>query len=1121
MSANRVREIFMELVANVPPEQWEGRLAELAGGDAGLRDKVAALLAAHRQADSFLEQPAPQLGATADEVRAPASPDEPRAIGLTAADGPGVLLAGRYKLLQAIGEGGMGTVWMAQQTEPVKRLVAVKLIKPGMDSKVVLARFEAERQALALMDHPNIAKVLDGGAAPDGRPFFVMELVKGVPMTRYCDEHRLTPRQRLELFVPVCQAVQHAHQKGVIHRDLKPSNILVAPYDGRPVPKVIDFGIAKAAGQPLTEKTLFTGFGAVVGTPEYMSPEQAELNNQDIDTRSDVYALGVLLYELLTGTTPLTRKRVKEGALLEVLRLVREEEPPRPSTRLSTTAELPAIAASRGLEPRTLSGVVRGELDWIVMKCLEKNRDLRYETANSLTLDLQRYLRDEPVQACPPSAAYRLQKLVRRYRRALAMAGVVLAGLLLAVLGLAISTLLTWQAKGKIELTLAQERQSLYHQRIALADRELGANNVARALELLTLCPLELRRWEWHYLNRSRGRPAAVFAHPYPVSGKAALGPDGTKLATAGSNGEVTVWDLTTGARRLIKAHDIGWMVAFSPDGRAVASASERVGAGPERGEVRFWGPDTGNEVLPAWKLGDRYVNHMAFSPDARRLAVTTYVSGQKEDAIEIREFPSGRVLLSLPNDETGPQALAFSPDGQFLAAAGGNRTVRVWESHTGRMVHEFREPRPGPNPCWCVAFSPDGRRLAAGYGHQSRKEPGGVRVWDVATWQEAGSLVGDVALSVAFSADGRLASGGVDGSVRVWDVERGQELLTLRGHTSFVTSLAFTPNGHQLVSSSDDGLVRVWDATPLRQDANPGDELLTLTDHTDCVNTLAFHPALPLLATGGSDGTLRLWGTRAGFAPGKVVRPGPGTVDALAFDPSGERLAVTDLGGGLCGILDAGTMELRVKLEKLEDETPHRLAFSPDGKLLAGCDFETLLVWDAGTGAVRHRLNGHRGRIFGLVFSQGPSGPLLVSVCTSGDVRVWDPATGEGVKLLQHPGAMAVAFSPDGSRMATAGWDRVVRVWDTTSWKVVEESRDPTGGPNTVAFSPDGKRLAWGGTDATVKVWELGTSTVTTLRGHDNWVWSVAFSPDGDVLASASRDGTVKIWQTPSLAKK
>ena len=352
------------------------------------------LLRLYEGAGSFLENPAAETAATGafpDAAGAAASPEVPGA------------LIGPYKLVEEIGEGGMGTVWMAQQTEPVKRLVAVKLIKAGMDSRQVIARFEAERQALALMDHPNIARVLDAGTTSAGRPYFVMDLVKGVPITRYCDEHHLTPRQRLELFIPVCQAVQHAHQKGIIHRDLKPSNVLVALYDGKPVPKVIDFGVAKAAGQQLTDKTLVTGFGAIVGTLEYMTPEQAELNQLDIDTRSDIYSLGVLLYELLTGGTPFTKKDLEKAGMLEMLRMIREQEPTKPSTRLSTAEGLPTLAANRGTEPAKLTKLVRGELDWIVMKALEKDRSRRYETANGLAMDVQRYLADEPVQACPPS----------------------------------------------------------------------------------------------------------------------------------------------------------------------------------------------------------------------------------------------------------------------------------------------------------------------------------------------------------------------------------------------------------------------------------------------------------------------------------------------------------------------------------------------------------------------------------------------------------------------------------------------------------------------------------------------------------------------------------------------
>jgi tetratricopeptide (TPR) repeat protein/serine/threonine protein kinase len=413
------RDLFMAAVQIEGAAERSAYLDQACAGQPALRQRVGALLVAFDQAGSFLQQPAGDPRATSD-VPAPGPSgggDQP--------EGSGTVI-GPYKLVEQIGEGGMGTVWMAQQIEPVKRLVAVKLIKAGMDSKQVIARFEAERQALALMDHPSIAKVLDGGTTSAGRPYFVMDLVKGVPITRYCDEHHLTPKQRLELFIPVCQAVQHAHQKGIIHRDLKPSNVLVALYDGRPVPKVIDFGVAKAAGQSLTDKTLVTGFGNIVGTLEYMSPEQAEINQLDIDTRSDIYSLGVLLYELLTGSPPFTKKDLEKAGMLEMLRVIREQEPSKPSTKLSTAEGLPTLAANRGTEPAKLTKLVRGELDWIVMKALEKDRNRRYETANGFAMDVQRYLADEAVLACPPSVGYRLRKFVRRNKAALLTAALML-----------------------------------------------------------------------------------------------------------------------------------------------------------------------------------------------------------------------------------------------------------------------------------------------------------------------------------------------------------------------------------------------------------------------------------------------------------------------------------------------------------------------------------------------------------------------------------------------------------------------------------------------------------------------------------------------------------------------
>ena len=353
------------------------------------------------------------------------------------AEGVGAVIAGRYRLMEMIGEGGMGTVYRAEQTEPVKRQVALKLIKTGIDSRSVVARFDAERQALALMDHPNIARVYDGGTTPSGHPFFVMELVRGVALTAYCDAHRLTMKARLELFVLVCAAVQHAHQKGIIHRDLKPGNVLVTEVDGRPTPKVIDFGVAKATDQKLTDLS-FTDLGVVVGTPAYMSPEQADPNATDIDTRTDVYALGVMLYELLVGSPPIDAKQFKRGAVQEILRMVREVEPPRPSTKVSTADDLPNIAANRGIDPAKLAQALRGELDWVVMKALEKDRARRYETANAFARDVQRYLADEVVEARPPSRGYRLSKFVRRHKGRVIATGLVLFALVAGTIGTAI-----------------------------------------------------------------------------------------------------------------------------------------------------------------------------------------------------------------------------------------------------------------------------------------------------------------------------------------------------------------------------------------------------------------------------------------------------------------------------------------------------------------------------------------------------------------------------------------------------------------------------------------------------------------------------------------------------------
>jgi serine/threonine protein kinase len=465
MSANRLNkdEIFnaaAELTDNAKRQVF---LNEVCGDDPLLREEIGDLLKRDLEAGSFLN-------------RCVSAIDQPT-IDQPIMETPGAQI-GHYTLLQQIGEGGMGTVYMADQKKPVMRRVALKIVKPGMNNGQVIARFEAERQALAMMDHPNIAKVLDAGTTNNGRPYFVMELVKGIPVTQYCDERRLTPKQRLELFVPICHAVQHAHQKGIIHRDLKPTNILVAEYDSKPVPMVIDFGLAKAFGQRLTEKTMFTQYGQILGTIDYMSPEQASFNQIDVDTRSDIYSLGVLLYELLTGETPFDKKRLRSAPFDELLQIIRQEEPPLPSRRLSSHTSLPTIATNRKLDPKKLSVLVRGELDWIVMKAIDKERDRRYQSAASLAEDLRRYLDGEAVLACPPSASYQLHKFARRYRAVLASAVMVLAALLLGLAGT------SWAL---IQATEAIDRADVELRRRELENRRMHNASIVQEFQAGTL----------------------------------------------------------------------------------------------------------------------------------------------------------------------------------------------------------------------------------------------------------------------------------------------------------------------------------------------------------------------------------------------------------------------------------------------------------------------------------------------------------------------------------------------------------------------------------------------------------------------------------------------------------
>ena len=621
--SNREKEIFEQALDITPTEERRRFLTSACGKDAALLARVQALLRADESGESFL-------------------PEQPKATVVPITEKPGDHI-GRYKLLQQIGEGGCGVVYMAEQTEPVRRRVALKVIKLGMDTKQVIARFEAERQALALMDHPNIAKVLDAGATETGRPYFVMELVRGIKITEFCDEKSVPTADRLKLFTQVCQAIQHAHQKGVIHRDIKPSNILVTVNDGVPVPKIIDFGIAKATAGPLTDKTFFTAFEQFIGTPAYMSPEQAEMTSLDIDTRTDIYSLGVLLYELLTGRPPFDPSELLQSGLDEMRRTIREKEPDRPSTRLSTMAEgeLTTVAKHRHTEAPRLIHLVRGDLDWIVMKCLEKDRTRRYETANGLASDIQRHLNNEPVVARPPSALYRIEKLVRRKRLAFTAAALLALAL---VLGIVAST---WQAiratrfrqqaQGEAQRAEAEalaNRQNLYAADMNLANQALENYNLLRARQLLekhrppggksSNSPLrsDLRGWEWRYLaGQCRSDEVATLARFGSCVFTVSISRDGHWLAAACSDGTVGLWDLRTrrqlpsfetyrGPASFFVGEDRNHAAAFSPDCRTLA-------AGGINKDIFLW--DVVEHRTVAILTGHQgTVDHLAFSPDGR-----------------------------------------------------------------------------------------------------------------------------------------------------------------------------------------------------------------------------------------------------------------------------------------------------------------------------------------------------------------------------------------------------------------------------------------------------------------------------------------------------------------------
>jgi eukaryotic-like serine/threonine-protein kinase len=1160
---SRANEVFLEAAEVESPAERQRFLDQQCGADVELRAQVESLLAASAKVGSFLDKPM---------VQAPSG--NPATVNYEPiTERPGTVI-GPYKLMEQIGEGGMGLVFVAEQQQPVRRRVALKIIKPGMDSQQVIARFEAERQALALMDHLNIAKVLDAGTTPTGRPYFVMELVHGVPITTYCDANQFSPRERLELFIPVCLAIQHAHQKGIIHRDIKPSNVLVTMYDDKPVPKIIDFGVAKAIEQRLTEKTVYTQFGTLVGTLEYMSPEQAEMNAFGVDTRSDIYSLGVLLYELLTGTTPLERQRLKQEAFSEIVRLIKEEEPPRPSVRLSTSGALAKVAAARKTDPAKLSRLVRGELDWVVMKCLEKQRTRRYDSAGGLARDVERYLKDEPIEARPPSTLYRLQKLARRHKVAILTAGLVAAAVVVGAVACAWQAIRATAAErealvsanaARMSEEAAQERKreaddakdQAEHQRDELAalneklrrssyvaDMNLvrvawDENNLARARELLDKHrrrpgATDLRGFEWQYLRRLLdGDVRTIKVHEGTVSAVAFL-PDGKRLLTSGIDlppmgttffddvtGQVKLWDVESckqldfqlkGLPRKLEK------VTLSPDGTRVAVTCWDHA-------VRLWDLGTGEQFALEGPL-----KHMAararFSPDGKRLVTAHhpddgYDNPAKEiHSIRIWDLASRKAVVTIDRLPSNSGA-SFSPDGKLLAFCIPRQgVIKVVEAATGEESYRCNY---GGGYSLSALFSPDGKRLFA-CGDK------GIRAWDAATRESlaicpAATRAG---MRLALSPDGRrLAIGGFEGVVDLWDSATGQLVHSFKGHSGRILALAFNPDGTRLATGGADGTVRIWDTSRRHEDMSIGQA----STHVQMPElSLDGQTLLGGLQSGvgglGYGKSLRLWDCSTGQPRGGPIEMQQ-MVRSYDWTDDGKHLFLADEGKTVT-IVDVATSKIvHAYPADLEKASEGKLvtALSANGKWYAhSAPGRTIQVRSAQTGTEFRAIKGIDYLLHRLAFNA--DGSRLASADESGAVKFWDIGSGSLTATTKPSGmyVMRMRFSPDGKRLAVVGnLGRIlsgeVRILDANSGREICSLKGHTLNVSDGVFSPDSQRLATTSMDRAIRIWDLNTAQeILKLSDFTSPVTCIRFAADGRRLIGASMDQTVRVWDARPL---
>ncbi len=1090
-------ETIFAAAIDLAEERRAAYLSEACAGDDELLRRVEALLNSHNNAETFLETPPAQLEAF--ESVLPVNDLAGRKVG-------------RYKLLEKIGEGGCGVVYMASQNEPIRREVAVKIIKLGMDTRNVVARFEAERQALAILDHPNIAKVLDAGATVSGRPYFVMELVRGVKITEFCDSHNLSTRERLELFIQVCGAIQHAHQKGIIHRDIKPSNILVTLNDGVPLPKVIDFGIAKATQEPLTDKTLFTAFEQFLGTPAYMSPEQAEMNAQGVDTRSDIYSLGVLLYELLTGRTPFPSDRLFRAGVDEIRRIIREEEPATPSTMLQTMAngDLTSTAMRRQTDVPKLVRTIRGELDWIVLKALEKDRTRRYETAERLARDVARHLADEPVAACPPDKWYLLAKAARRHKTAVTAAAAFVGVLILGLCGTLVAVVRIQSAREAEARATRVATDRLWNSSLAEA-AALSSSHQAGQKEkslaaILTAASIRVT-------DEVRDEAIAALALTdvklgtpgyYSLSNwvlerrRAECSPDGSRYVLLDEPANVTIravfgdrpmLSIPRGTNRLFAAR-------FTPDGSRALFWESPDG---EHRAVSLWDVDHGKELLSHVPAG--YSD--AFSDDGSRLAV-----GAPNGGVMIFDTATGKEILRVSAGQDFNN-LALAHENELLSGLSRDgRVLYIFELRSGGLLRSIKLGYGAD----CVAWDCAGKWLAIG-GRDNR-----VHLMDRATFEERLALEGHFApvVALAFNHAGSvLASGSWDGSVRLWLPDTGEQLVSIK---ATFQSLAFTADDRQLGVVAVDRHFRMLDI-----DVTPVYHRLHIDSAEHYAVAPSFSPDNQLLAV-ATDNSILLWNAETGKSEARFAVSN--YCEGLVFSPDGGSLFVSERGVGL---VKRPLVRKKPGWELGEPETVYaspelrEVAIDRSGRHLAVADYgagEAVVVDPASPSNVVH-LRTHKNADYIAI---SPDGHWVgTGSWQNTEAKIWNVAAGGLDRSFAMPSRARVAFAPDSASYVLISTD--YQTWKTNgtagSWR---QGGDWIQQVNRMAFSRNGRFAAYVHDFNRIAIMDSASHRVLyNIRAPGSALAfsAIALDADGKRLAAVESGGELQLWDLRALRAK